>query len=692
MIWFASAKKNLWYMCYRYNAGSVPELFRENCKSDENYSPGSTWPTFFILFNNFVPISLYVTIELINFVQARYVDEDLEMYDESQDTPARARTSNMNADLGMIAHIFSDKTGTLTQNVMKFKRCACAGRVYGGDDAAPRDALAALKQLVVAPPNTGAPERDLVEIMAVCHTVVPDDGGYQAESPDEEALVRGACDLGLQFAARSPEGVEVTLDAPSGSRGANLSYEILATIPFDSTRKRMSCLVQGPDGKVRLLCKGADSIVFGLAGADGYRRYPGGKAALDLSLAQFARDGLRTLVLARRDVGGRERDAFLEQWKAAETATSDRAGKRAAAAATLEKDLEIVGATAIEDKLQDGVPETIAELARADIKIWVLTGDKMETAINIGYSARLLTPDMYLVRLPAEGATAPDYGVANQLEALEAVVASAAARAAPSVRPPTTAALADSTLPEPLVDDDASTTGDAPAAASEHLALVVEGATALEAILGDADLERRFLRLASTCRAVVACRVSPAQKRLIVQLVRERSAVAPITLAVGDGANDVGMIQEAQIGVGISGREGRQAVNNADFAIAQFRFLRPLLLKHGRRNYRRLAKVIIYSFFKNIVLTFALFYFQSDCAWSGTSFYETWVYSGYNFFLGLLPLAWGMFDVDTSSETVAKYPRLYAAGLHRMDLNVTNMAYRGRVDTRWLSLLRPSRG
>ena len=251
-----------------------------------------------------------------------------------------------------------------------------------------------------------------------------------------------------------------------------------------------------------------------------------------------------------------------------------------------------------------------------------------------------------------------------QLTALEAVVQRAATPdpAAVSAR----SSLQESTLREPLDDDPQRT----PASlASDHLALVVEGATAMETILGNEELEQRFLKLANVCKAVVACRVSPAQKRLIVGLVRRKDTTRPVTLAIGDGANDVGMIQEAHIGVGISGKEGRQAVNNSDFAIGQFRFLKPLLLKHGRRNYRRMSKVIVYSFFKNIVLTFVLFYYQADCGWSGTSFYEAWVYSGFNFFLAFTPLAFGWFDVDTSAETVRKYPRLYAAGLHRMDLN-----------------------
>mmetsp|Transcript_21814 Transcript_21814/g.65378 ORF Transcript_21814/g.65378 Transcript_21814/m.65378 type:complete len:1209 (-) Transcript_21814:23-3649(-) len=645
VAFFSRTRKYLWYACYGVHRSGVAPLFADNCSDDLNYAPGTMWPTFFILYQNFVPISLYFTFEVINFCQAAYVDRDLEMYDEESDTPALARTSNMNSDLGMVAHVFSDKTGTLTQNVMTFKECAAGGAVYGGDDAVAGRTLEDLEKVVAGP---GA-ARDLVEIMAVCHTVVPEaleDGSvaYQAESPDEEALVAGAKRLGLAFAARSVDSV--TLNTAAG----DATYEVLATIPFDSTRKRMSSLVRTPGGQVVLMCKGADSIVCGLAaeGDAGFARVPGGRQALDAALTDFSRDGLRTLVLARRDVPPEEYEAFAEAWHAAETATSDRKLRLREAAATLEKDLEVVGATAIEDKLQVGAPDTIADLARAGIKLWVLTGDKRETAINIGYSAKLLTEDMYLVCMPPDGAApgpAGDYGVEAQLTELEALVRKA------------------------------SGGGDTGEFRSEALALVIEGATALEAILGNKPLERRFLWLASACKTVVACRVSPAQKRLLVRLVRRKSPSKPITLAIGDGANDVGMIQEAQIGVGISGKEGRQAVNNADFAIAQFRFLKPLLLHHGRRNYRRLSKLIIYSFFKNIVLVFVLFYWQADCAWSGTSFYNPWVYSGYNFFLGLLPFTMGFFDADTSPETVLKHPVLYAAGLRRMDLNVANMAY-----------------
>lgn len=183
-----------------------------------------------------------------------------------------------------------------------------------------------------------------------------------------------------------------------------------------------------------------------------------------------------------------------------------------------------------------------------------------------------------------------------------------------------------------------------------------------------------LLQIATICKAVIACRVSPSQKALIVNLVKKNVYPMPMTLAIGDGANDVGMIQEAHVGVGISGKEGRQAVNSSDFAIAQFRFLRRLIMVHGRWNYRRLCKCILYSFYKNIVLTFMLFFFEFFAAFSGKSLFEDMVYSGYNFFLGMPPLMIGMFDKDMSQRTMLRFHKVYMSGRERMDLNIGTLA------------------
>ncbi|CAM9846662.1 unnamed protein product, partial [Heterosigma akashiwo] len=326
----------------------------------------------------------------------------------------------------------------------------------------------------------------------------------------------------------------------------------------------------------------------------------------------------------------------------------------------------------------------------------------METAINIGYSCRLLHPDMVMIKLAGgEGGSGGDpEATARQVRLLYRhfarltedqasfghwwqKVASRLPGAAARARGETEMdGEALPSLPAPLL----SAPPQAPAfedLTSDHLALVVEGSALLH-IMGRAELERKFLRVARLCRSVIACRVSPEQKRLLVRLVKLGVEGAPITLAVGDGANDVGMIQEAQVGVGISGKEGRQAVNTADFAIAQFRFLRRLLFLHGRWDYRRTCKVVLYSFYKNMVLAFILFYFTCFCGWSGQSLYDSWVYAGYNFFLGMPILIVGLFDRDVSEKTALGYPSLYMSGRENMDMSLKIMGgwlFQGLVES-----------
>jgi magnesium-transporting ATPase (P-type) len=201
------------------------------------------------------------------------------------------------------------------------------------------------------------------------------------------------------------------------------------------------------------------------------------------------------------------------------------------------------------------------------------------------------------------------------------------------------------------------------------LALIVDGDTLLK-IFGDKQLEKLFLQLGRICRSVIACRVSPEQKRLVVRLVKRGVESRPVTLSIGDGANDVAMIQEANIGVGLSGKEGRQAVNSSDFAIARFRFLKRLMLLHGRYDYRRVCKVILFSFYKNIVLTFILFAYTFNSGYSGQSLFDDYVHSAYNIILAFPVIAFGIYDKDLSESMVQKYSLLYVVGRKRQDLNI----------------------
>eukprot|EP01038_Epipyxis_sp_PR26KG_P011224 gene11224-15064_t len=209
--------------------------------------------------------------------------------------------------------------------------------------------------------------------------------------------------------------------------------------------------------------------------------------------------------------------------------------------------------------------------------------------------------------------------------------------------------------------------------ASKSIALVVDGIS-LEGLWASRELKTKFINSIQNITTVVACRVSPLQKAALVRMIKSAPG-SPITLAIGDGANDVGMIHESRVGVGISGKEGRHAANSADFAISEFRFLIVLLFEHGRYNYIRCSKLVLYSFFKNLVLVSILFYYCIYSGFSGTVPLDTILFSGYNFYLGLPVLALGALDFDIPREDILKDPYLsYATGRLGELLNLFNMA------------------
>jgi phospholipid-translocating ATPase len=307
----------------------------------------------------------------------------------------------------------------------------------------------------------------------------------------------------------------------------------------------------------------------------------------------------------------------------------------------IEKDLILLGATAVEDKLQDGVPECIDKLAQAGIKLWVLTGDKMETAINIGFACSLLRQGMKQIIINSD---TPEN---KSLEKMEDKSAAEAAIKASVVRQITEA----KTLLSRSDDN------------SEALALIIDGKSLAYAL--EDDVKNLFLELAIGCASVICCRSSPKQKALVTRLVKMRPGST--TLAIGDGANDVGMLQEADIGIGISGVEGMQAVMSSDIAIAQFRYLERLLLVHGHWCYRRISSMICYFFYKNITFGFTLFFYEMYTSFSGQAAYNDWFMSFYNVFFTSLPvIALGVFDQDVSSKLCLKFPLLYQEGVQNL--------------------------
>lgn len=425
--------------------------------------------TYWVLYSNLVPISLFVTIEIVKYYQAFLINSDLDMYYDRTDTPAICRTSSLVEELGQIEYIFSDKTGTLTCNMMEFRQCSIGGTQYA--DGVPEDRRATdnnpagvydLNRLRQNLHNdaSGFAIHHFLTLLAICHTVIPErrdekpgEIRYQAASPDEGALVEGAVMLGYRFVARKPRAVTITVN------GEEVEYELLAVCEFNSTRKRMSTIYRCPDGKVRCYCKGADTVILERLG----KNNPMVDATLQ-HLEEYATEGLRTLCLAMREI---PEDEFQQWWQIFERASTTVSGNRAEeldkAAELIEHDFYLLGATAIEDKLQDGVPDTIHTLQEAGIKVWVLTGDRQETAINIGMSCKLISEDMSLLIINEETAQATRDNITKKLSAIRSQSSGGAEL--------------------------------------ETLALVIDGKSLTYAL--EKGLDKEFLDLAILCKAVI---------------------------------------------------------------------------------------------------------------------------------------------------------------------------------------------
>ncbi|PIA63436.1 hypothetical protein AQUCO_00201047v1 [Aquilegia coerulea] len=634
--------------------------------------------TALILYGYLIPISLYVSIEIVKVLQSIFINHDIHMYHEETDTPARARTSNLNEELGQVDTILSDKTGTLTCNSMEFIKCSIAGTAYGRGVTEVERAMARRKgspllydiedeednvensadsketikgfnfkdERVTNGKWLHEPHADVIQkffrLLAVCHTAIPEVNEktgiitYEAESPDEAAFVIAARELGFEFYQRTQTTISVNeLDPLSGKKVVR-SYQLLSILEFNSTRKRMSVVVRNEEGKLLLLCKGADSVMFERLGKDG-REF---EEQTREQMNEYADAGLRTLILAYRELDEEEYKVFNKEFTEAKNSVSaDRDALVDEAAEKIEKDLILLGATAVEDKLQDGVPECIDKLAQAGIKIWVLTGDKMETAINIGFACSLLRQGMKQIIITLE---------TPEIKAVEKT----------GDKPAITKALKGSIIHQ-ISEGITQVTG----GSSDAFALIIDGKSLAYAL--EEDVKNMFLELAVSCASVICCRSSPKQKALVTRLVKNGSGRT--TLAIGDGANDVGMLQEADIGIGISGVEGMQAVMSSDIAIAQFRFLERLLLVHGHWCYRRISSMICYFFYKNITFGFTLFLFEAYASFSGQAAYNDWYMSLYNVFFTSLPvLALGVFDQDVSARFCLKFPLLYQEGVQNV--------------------------
>jgi phospholipid-transporting ATPase len=620
-LWEKQHFNELWYL--------MPGSDDENHHAGLVLSAVEKALTWLLQLNNMVPISLMVMMTTVKFLQGKLLQCDNACFDAARGKPAEVHTCQVLESLGQVTHIFSDKTGTLTCNQMVYKACAIDGEVYGVSDkanaseenlsGAPRSHVdfagrAALlrdleKAIAAGDKSRQAILANFLLCQALCHTVSiqgdsPDDARpsgappiYVASSPDELALVWAAYDVGLAYQGQLVKTISLEiredkllapLAAACGSDSTTMSskpleVELLEVCEFDNVRKRMTVVVRYPNGRKMMLMKGADSSVLPSL-------TPNQQQQSEAQLDQFATTGLRTLCLAYRELSEAEHAAWSAEYAAAMASISeDKAEKVYDLACKLETapGLVLLGVTAIEDRLQDGVPQTLEFIRHAGITVWVLTGDKLETAISVGRSCRLLTKRMTNTQLSTW-----------------------------------------SDVTDALMNHESGRTG-----ASDR-AITITGAALGEILRSDPNLKRRFYSMARGCKTVICCRVSPKQKADVVEIVKElhelEAGQKPVTLAIGDGANDVAMIMAAHVGVGLSGKEGAQAARTADFAMGQFQFLRRLIFVHGRESYRRNSILVSYNFYKNMVLCLPPAFICPFMAFSGQPFYEQVLYQFYN--------------------------------------------------------------
>ncbi|OLY78717.1 putative phospholipid-transporting ATPase VD [Smittium mucronatum] len=897
-----------------------------------------------VLLQNVIPISLYVSIEFVKLMHAYFIYNDAQMYYEPKGLRAIPRNWSISDDMGQVAYIFSDKTGTLTRNVMDFRMCSIAGLVYGkqlpGDEldvikgkvaqeqvdtrnnlsesdddnvmataytaqktwdnmpsdasfvdsnitenfqdktsAVIKDYLDAMRRVFtpkyvdLGDPETGrdgaytfvdpvlfkhmkpstaenlkiddyppwtSPQKQQEQIelfmtqLAVCHTVViekkeitfNDDQttlstsptslkkisrkfftqpsraklgssfkssslshdvlykertpesiqlstvttvsspenfvevpSYSAESPDESSLVTAARNFGFAFLGRTKNVTHLDI------LGKKVDYQILETIEFDSTRKRMSVIARrpAPFNDIVIFTKGADSMIIGLLRSTHPNETEENlkREVTFKQIDEFANAGLRTLVLGYRVLDESEYENWSVKYREAVGSLDDnRQDMIDTLISEIECNLELVGSTGIEDKLQEKVPECIASLRSAGIKVWVLTGDKMETAINIGFASNLLTKDMelwtldgkkskkeildqfWLISRMVRETTIGDFQISGEnskmkkissipqefgkkisrnIHSLYSLGGSNRRQSKSSLSEINLVSyeetllgrisyrlkrakkhvlqmrhrsknkdrlLADHEIVREsifmLQNDEAvvpSELNNYSTLAGARLsmvfepsnnanlvrrrkisnALVVDG-VALSVLLLDADASQELCDLAPIFKSVICCRASPLQKSQVVDLVKNGQKA--ITLAIGDGANDVSMIQAADIGVAISGEEGLQAANASDYTIGRFHYLQNLLLVHGLFNYLRISECILSFFYKNAVWALAPVWYAFYCRFSGNMFYDYIYIQLYNLVFTVFPvIVLGCTDKPFNYKTAMLYTATYKAGI-----------------------------
>jgi len=569
---------------------------------------------FILLFSYLVPISLRVNLDMGKIFYSWAIGRDKEI------PGTQARSTTIPEELGRINYLMSDKTGTLTMNQMIFKKLHLGTVAYSDetfDEVVSAVAAEYREGKRVSNSKSRNKVTEAVLALALCHNVTPvyedeegEDAGesdipeadqavqsgkvtYQASSPDEVALVEWAGVAGLKLAARTL--TELTLTAPQGT---TLGYDILQVFPFTSESKRMGIIVRDKNtGEILFYMKGADVVMATIVQYNDW---------LIEEVDNMAREGLRTLVVAKKILTEDQYTDFEQRYQAAKLSVVNRSAQVAAVVESLQRDMKLLCVTGVEDRLQDNVRQTLESLRNAGVKVWMLTGDKLETATCIAKSSKLVskTQDIHVFK-----------NVSNRSEAHHELVAFRK---------------------------------------KQDTALVIRG-DSLEVCLE--YYEHELMELVAAAPAVVCCRCSPEQKAAVVRLIERHTG--KVAAAVGDGGNDVSMIQAASVGIGIVGKEGMQASLASDFSMTKFSHIARLLLVHGRNSYKRSASLSQFVIHRGLIITTMQAVFSAVFYFSSVSLYPGALMVGYATLFTQLPVFSLVLDRDVQGKTAMMYPELY---------------------------------
>lgn len=558
---------------------------------------------FIVLFSAIIPISMRVNLDLGKSMYAGEIQRDKKI------PGVIVRTSTLPEELGRVQYLLTDKTGTLTKNDMELKRLHIGQMCFGVDTTNDlkeylREALSSRRRtsLDSAAPLRGrrdTPHRVYIvmQALALCHNVTPvleDDGTltYQASSPDEVAIVKWCENVGMVLLYRDRESIKVQLE------GQILVYDILHLFPFTSETKRMGIIVKDTQsGEIMFLEKGADAVMSQIVLPSDW---------LEEECTNMAREGLRTLVIGMRRLTREQFHTFDAAYNKARVAIQDRNNlMQKAIEKHLEQSLELLAVTGVEDKLQDDVRITLEKLRNAGIRIWMLTGDKVETATNIAISTRLFSRDRTILQYQK-----------LSLEDCPNVISKIQR--------------------------------------TRKCCLVIDGPS-LHLIMTSMPAE--FVQVSLQLESVVCCRCTPTQKAEVARMIQQYSGKR--VCCIGDGGNDVSMIQAADIGIGIVGKEGRQASLAADVSVTQFSHLMRLLIWHGRNSYKRTAKLALFVVHRGVVIAAMQAVFSSIFYFSPIALFQGLIAVGYTTVYTMAPVFSLVLDKDISDDMAMTYVELY---------------------------------